>query len=201
MAMHGTGSAIAGGLLIGAVICFPVPLAVAQSAVSVTTKLDLAKCRHAAGTDEEDYGEWKCRGYRGIPIHVSAGDQRVFISFGRNAAAEPAARQTLASFNSEGDAVEWRLAADAIGKRRPFAAIVAWKTTVGENSVRGVVLVVTRLGPGPVCHVGYVDRLANPDAENLAREIADRHARAFRCGVDKPLILGQRGPGFSGPAP
>ena len=62
---------------------------------------------------------------------------------------------------------------------------------------------VTRLAPGRVCHVGYVDGRANPDANELAVQIADRHARAFQCGKDKPIILGVRGKGFTasyGPA-
>ena len=60
-------------------------------------------------------------------------------------------------------------------------------------------LVVTRLGPGGVCHVGYVDARANTDASALAQKIADEKARKFKCGVDKPIVLGNKGPGFSGP--
>ena len=52
-------------------------------------------------------------------------------------------------------------------------------------------LVVTRLGPGGVCHVGYVDAKANPDANELARKIADEHARTFKCGKDKRIVLGK----------
>jgi hypothetical protein len=68
-----------------------------------------------------------------------------------------------------------------------------------DGTVRGEVLVVTRLGPGGVCHVGYVDGRQNPNADDLAREIADKRARRFRCGKDKPIVLGDKGPGFSGP--
>jgi hypothetical protein len=54
------------------------------------------------------------------------------------------------------------------------------------------VLVVTRLGPGGVCHVGYVDARANAaNANELARQIADEHARTFKCATDKPVILGK----------
>jgi hypothetical protein len=60
-------------------------------------------------------------------------------------------------------------------------------------------LVVTRLAPGRVCHVGYIDAEANRDAIALARELADTKARKFRCGDDKTVVLGKRGPGFSGP--
>ena len=176
--------------------------AAAQSVTSVVTKLDLNKCRHTAGKVEEDYGDWRCSGYGGIPVNVAAGDQRSYVSFGRNAKKELAAQQTLASFNGEGDKVEWRGVRGAGGKLTPFATIMPWSTTVpgGDVPMRGQMLVITRLGPGGVCHVGYVDAKANPDADVLARKIADETARTFKCGSDKPQILGKRGPGFSGPA-
>ena len=54
-------------------------------------------------------------------------------------------------------------------------------------------LVVTRLSPGPVCHVAYVDVQANPDANELARKAADEIARDFRCGKDKVKTVGNSG--------
>jgi hypothetical protein len=54
-------------------------------------------------------------------------------------------------------------------------------------------------GPGGVCHVGYVDAVANANANDLAREIADKHARSFVCGKDKPIILGKGMPGNGPP--
>jgi hypothetical protein len=42
-----------------------------------------------------------------------------------------------------------------------------------------------------------VDALANRDADALARKIADERARTFRCATDKPVILGETGPGLS----
>ena len=41
-------------------------------------------------------------------------------------------------------------------------------------------LAVTRLPPGAVCHVAYVDVKANPNANELARKAADESARAFQ---------------------
>lgn len=192
--------ALAAAMLAGAIL-HAAPAA-AQTAASATTKLDLDKCRHTPGKAEEDYGEWRCQGYGGIPVHVAAGDQRVYVSFGRNAKKEPAAQQTLTAFNGEGDSIEWRGERGKDGKLKPFVAIMSWSTTVsgGDEPVRGRMLVITRLGPGAVCHVGYVDAQANADAVVLARKIADETARAFKCGLDKPQILGDRGPGFSGPA-
>jgi hypothetical protein len=174
--------------------------AFAEDIVSVTTPLNLKKCRHLPGKMEEDYGAWRCRGYGGIPVFVSAGDQRTYISYGRNAEQQPAARQTLASFNGEGDTIEWRASRGRDGKVRPFATIVRLSVTksAGEPAIKGAMLVVTRLGP-PVCRVGYVDALANPNAVALARQIADRNAPTFECQGSKPIFLGEKGPGFSGP--
>jgi hypothetical protein len=56
---------------------------------------------------------------------------------------------------------------------------------------------LTRLAPGGVCHIGYVDALANANANELARKIADERAGSFRCNADKPVIVGVTGPGFS----
>jgi hypothetical protein len=61
------------------------------------------------------------------------------------------------------------------------------------------VLVVSRLGAGGVCQVGYVDARANPNANELARQIADQHARKFDCEKDKPIVLGEVSPGIGMP--
>lgn len=168
----------------------------AEEASSAYTKVDVRKdCKHEPGRAEEDYGGWLCKGYAAAPMWLGAGDQRMFVSFGRRAKDEPAASETLAPFNDfyEG-VVEWRLAAGM-----PFAAIMRWnyKTQADRENRKatGRALVVTRLPPGPVCHVGYVDARANANANALARQIADGHARGFVCGKDKPVILGAVGRG------
>jgi hypothetical protein len=189
-------------LVAGVLALIACPASVRADAIgSVYTKLDLDKCRHQPGTEEEDEGEWFCTGYAGIAVHVSSAHAHSFVSFGRNAKRELAAEQTLRAFNSEGSTIEWRVARTPDAKMRPFAAIMRWSTTVTQQDdsiYRGQVLVVTRLAPGGVCHVGYVDARANPDANRLAQKIADGHARNFRCGTDQPIEAGHRGPGFSG---
>jgi hypothetical protein len=172
----------------------------AQTVESVFTDFDPARCRHMPGQVEEDYGEWRCKGYAGMAVWMAGADQRMMISFGRRAADEPAARQTLASFNGEGRKIELRIEM-AAGRKRPFAAIMRWSTTRPDDKgdqINGEMLVVTRLPPGPVCHVGYVDARANANASELAREIADTRARTFRC-TDARITLGAKGPGFSEP--
>jgi hypothetical protein len=183
-------------------LAFAGEVALAQTVASIYTPLDLKKCRHTAGKEVEDYGAWSCAGLGNIGVYVTAGDQRSYVSYGPNAAKQPAARETLASFNGEGTTIEWRGQRAPTGQLLPFATIMRWSTAVlsdNGDSVKGQVLVVTRLGKGGVCHVGYVDARANPDANALAQKIADETARAFKCDADKPIVLGNKGPGFSGP--
>jgi hypothetical protein len=169
--------------------------ALSQTIESVYTKFDAKKCKHTKGTEEEDYGSWLCPGYAGLQVHLSAGDQRMFVSYGpwKDSLA---AEQTFPGFNDvyEGT-VEWRIEKNAHGKPRPFATILRWnimtaedhEKATGPTKATGRTLVVTRLGPGGSCHVGYVDARANPAANEQARKIADEHARSFKCGKDEPI--------------
>ena len=50
---------------------------------------------------------------------------------------------------------------------------------------------ITKLGgPGQVCHVGYVNARANPDANAIAREVVDNGATEFECGSETALEYG-----------
>jgi len=122
--------------------------AMGQSVTRVYTKFDSKQCRHTRGVGAEDYGSWRCTGHDGIEVKLSAGDQRMQVSFGRDAAREPAARQTFPTFNHvyEGT-VEWRLESRPNGKPHPFATILRWnvKREGDERDSTGRVLVVTRL--------------------------------------------------------
>src|SRR3974390_2170172 len=78
---------------------------------SAYTTFDIDKCRHTPGQAPEDNGSWLCPGYSGIPVWFAEGDARMYASFGRKAADEPAAGETFPGFNdvSKGT-IEWRLA-------------------------------------------------------------------------------------------
>ena len=166
------------------------PCGAAEVLDSAFTHFDAKHCRHTPGTEEEDYGSWRCKGFAGIAVLLSAGDQRMTVSFGPHADDEPAAHETFGAFNDvyEGT-IEWRLERRPDGRMRPFATIVRWNVRIDEDDggrLRGRFLVVTRLGPGGVCRVGTVDATNDPDANQAARQMADKYARAFRCGKDKP---------------
>jgi hypothetical protein len=186
-------------------LAFATPPATAEPSAQISsayTDFDAEKCKHEPGMAEEDYGTWECPGYAGIPILLSAGDQRMYVSFGDASDDNLAMSQTFPGFNDKGT-VEWR-ATDG----KPFATILRWNVMTGKDqekatgpvSPSGSVLVVTRLGPGGTCQIGYVDARANPDANDLARKIADEHAKDFQCGKDKPIVLGKTDPDLALPS-
>lgn len=130
-------------------------------------------------------------------VLINEGDLREVVSVGRNhaaAAKEPAAQAWFGPFSSSGETVEWRAAGS-----KPFAIIQRWQ--IAENSeqdkhggpVSRAMLAVTRLPPGDVCHVAYVDVAANPNANELARQAADDFARDFKCGTDQVKAVGESG--------
>jgi hypothetical protein len=168
----------------------------AQDISYVYTKFDADQtCKHTKGTDVEDYGSWRCPGYGGLIVYLTAGDQRMQVSFGpsaKKAADEVAAGETFPGFNSVYDGtIEWRIEKLRNGQTRPFATILRWNTRTEDDAKRddgkstGRTLVVTRLNPGGVCHVGYVDG-RSPGANEAARKLADEKARSFKCGTDDP---------------
>ena len=60
------------------------PLSVrAEEIKSVYTSFDTDKCKHKPGTEAEDYGSWECSGYGDFPVLLAAGDQRMYVSFGK----------------------------------------------------------------------------------------------------------------------
>jgi hypothetical protein len=185
--------------------CLSAPFSVsAEEIKSVYTNFDADKCKHEPGTEEEDYGSWECPGYGGLPVLLAAGDQRMYVSFGKVDADDNfALAQTFPAFNDVyKGTVEWRLV-----DGRPFATILRWNVMTGKDNAKdkgpitpnGSVLVVTRLSPGGTCQIGYVDAHANADANELARKLADEHARDFRCGKDKPIVLGKTDPDLAMP--
>jgi hypothetical protein len=179
---------------IGLSLLLPLLAAIPAAAenLSAYTKIKLDACREIppAPDDPLESGAWWCGGHGGVAVYVSEGDLRFFVSYGENAPNELAAKTTLPAFNHIGEPIEWRLGPDG----RPFATILRFFTSTGDGAPDGQVLVITKLGgPGQICHLGYVDARINPDANALAREVADNGARDFACGGDTALCYGLSG--------
>ncbi len=178
--------------------CAGLNSAAAQSVGSTYTSTAAKDCRQVGKPSALDGSTTRvCKGKDGLVVLIAEDDLREIVSVGRNrraAAEEPAAKIWFAPFNSSETTIEWRAVAT-----KPFAIIQRWHIAdnadpdkQGRPNTKAM-LVVTRLPPGPVCHVAYVDAVANPTANELARKAADDFARSFSCGKDEVKIIGTRG--------
>ena len=173
------------------------PLA-AQTISSTYTSTEPKNCRViATGTGGEDSASRICPGKAGFIILVNEDDLREAVSAGRTRAAaakEPAAESWFAPFNSTTTTIEWRMQ-----DGKPFAVIQRWHIADNNDQDKDgrprdkAMLAVTRLPPGAVCHVAYVDVAANPNANELVRKAADEIARTFTCGKDEVKVVGASG--------
>jgi hypothetical protein len=169
----------------------------AEELVSQYTSADVKKCRkfHSVKIDAETEhaAAWVCKGLAGYVVVVSEDDLRTTVSVGRTikaAGAEPAASQGFASFNSTHNTIEWRSRKGG----KPFAIIQRWSVSTydekADKSKSNQMLIVTRLPPGPVCHVAHIDVPGNKDANAVARKAADELARKFKCEEDRVHSFG-----------
>ena len=176
----------------------PIPPANAQIIGSTYTSTAPKDCRViSAGNGIDDSTIRVCPGMAGLKVLVSEDDLRETVSVGRNRAAaakEPAAQAGFGPFNSTTATIEWRALSG-----KPFAIIQRWHIADASDEddngrpIGKPMLVVTRLPPGPVCHVAYIDVKANSDVNELARKAADEVARGFNCGKDEVKVIGASG--------
>jgi hypothetical protein len=179
-------------------LCTGLDYAAAQSVGSAYSSTAPKDCRQIGKPSELDGSTTRvCKGRDGLVVLIAEDDLREIVSVGRNrkaAAEEPAAKIWFGPFNSSEITVEWRTAG-----AKAYAIIQRWHIADGTDPDKQgrpntkAMLVVTRLPPGPVCHVAYVDAIANPNSNELARKAADDFARSFTCGTDEVKIVGASG--------
>lgn len=144
-------------------------------------------------------GEAICPGYNGYSIHLNAYDLKYLVDFGP--VDEPwEFRGGFQGFNYTNSTVEWRLEGG-----KPYATILRWYVDTFDERVadigEGQILVISTVadpdkpeGQRKSCPVGYVDALANSDANTIAQQVADTIGRDFVCGDDRVQIYGKTGP-------
>lgn len=170
----------------------------AFGAESLFTKLVLDRCK----TVSEDQGGviLRCPGLKKYPILYKEGDLRPSVFYGPvNKDYSDSAFESFSAFASVNTTVEWRIA-----DKKPYAAIVRFfisnadpQTGATPDSLKGQVLVVSRVASsddGRSCVIGMVDALANRNANEIARKLADEQASQFACGSDQALFEGEKGP-------
>ena len=163
------------------------PVGAQSGFTSAYTDLNLDEC---LVLEADDFGvSWSCPGYKGFPLLVQEGDLRFSLGYGFDAKENSVGFQTLPPFNYLGAKLEWRLS-NALGRWFPIATIVRYYTADPETGEdKGQVLVVTQIAQGNSCHIAYVDALANKNANELARQAADK-AGNFDCANDEVEIIG-----------
>lgn len=149
------------------------------------TDIDFDQC---TTIEADDMGSISaCPGYKGYPVVIGEGDLRMFVSFGIKPTEERAAEQTLGPFNHLGKKIEWRIESDD-DNFQPRATIIRWFTAGDNGQDKGQVLVVTQIKFGAICQIALIDALANKNANELARKIANEKAGSFDCSKEPDII-------------
>lgn len=149
---------------------------------SAYTTLDLDACTVTASESEE--GQWaerSCPGYKGIRLFVDDGDGRFDIDAGRR----NQGFESLLAFNNPPTTIEWRLK-----DGKPFAVI--YRISDATEEARGrTALFVERIGTDDRlgCTVAQVAG-DEPNPNRKARELADTTAMDFACETDEPHLVG-----------
>lgn len=128
-----------------------------------------------------------CAGYKGYPVVIGDNDLRMSVSYGVQPLEEKAANQSFAPFNHIGQKIEWRIETDD-DFFQPRATILRWYLSGEDGSDKYQILVVTQLKYGATCHIAYIDALSVPNANELAREVADERAGSFECSEGPEII-------------
>lgn len=158
--------------------------AVADRVDSVYSTLDWDACAVLDAPATGESGDWvslRCDGIAGYQVHVTDSDQRMSLDYTAHRGSGP--WESFSGFNHVHDVIEWRRQQGPDGRRAPFATIHRW--FVGPTDHQRQMLVVQTVAERPgqeSCMVGYIDATATPDANVVARRVADRHARGFVCG-------------------
>ena len=149
------------------------------------TDIDFDQCTSIESDDMG--GTFACPGYRGYPVVIGEGDLRMFVSFGIKPTEERAMQQTLGPFNHLGEKIEWRIESDD-ETFQPRATIIRWFTSGDNGEDKGQVLVVTQIKLGATCQIALIDALAMKNANEKAREIADKNAGSFDCANEPEIV-------------
>lgn len=163
----------------------------AQRPESRYIKFSLDACETIERDEESGAIIQRCNDEGDYEIYVAEGDLRYFVGYGSNGLNQRAFSQTLAPFNRINNVLELR---KYEGGDKAYAAILRYYTDSGmdNGSSKGEVLVVTKLDGEEACHMAYIDARANPNANELAREIADGD-EGFDCAKDEPQVIGETG--------
>lgn len=167
-----------------------------DNAVSTYTNIEPDVCEGIYANEEglvfvsacEGVGPWtvyvhadshrEMTAYATVP--VAAGERPDHFAFGGY----------MGNMGGYNNTIEWRLKQEG---GEPFATIHRYRFPDMEDFSRArEILTVTALRADYAlesCHVGYVDATDLPDANALARELADRLSYTYQCGTDQIWVI------------
>jgi len=148
---------------------------------SAYTAFDLEACRLIGESSEGASADYACPGRGGVPIFVHLGDGRLDIDAG----IDGEEFTTIGAFNELGERLEWRMKDGS-----PFAVIFRYRDVAPQSEGR-TVIGIEKIGRAdkPGCRVAQIGG-ETPDANRVAREMADARAEDFLCGADEMRVVG-----------
>ncbi len=148
---------------------------------SAYTAFDLEACRITSESSEGASADYVCSGHGDVPLFIHLGDGRLDVDAG----VDGGEFTTIGAFNELGDRFEWRMK-----DGEPFAVIFRYRDVAPQSAGRTVIGIekIGRAGE-PGCRVAQIAG-DTPDANSVARKIADTRAEDFRCGVDEMRVVG-----------
>ena len=157
-----------GPILAGFVLLAATPVVAQPKVMSAYTGLDLDRCKQLDHGETPESTEWRCSGYRGVPLFVQNGDERYDVDAG----VEDEDALWAHTFDYPGKTVEWRIAGG-----KPFAIIYRLRSANPERP-RTTVLAVESVGMRghPGCRVATIPG-STRNANQQARSAADRLLR------------------------
>lgn len=166
----------------------------AEAGTSAYSELDLDVCTLLEQEPEFGAALWRCPGVAGYDVFVREGDLRFYLAYAPEGSIPDAHGTTVAPFNRLGPRLEWRLDEQGV----PYATIVRYFVDLGPETgaaegSEAPVLVVSKFENGDSCHISFIDASVNPDANEIARQVADERAAEFWCESDAPDIDGKTG--------
>lgn len=146
------------------------------------TKMDVAPREGG----QEDYLQFECKGTGGYRLFWIEVDMRqtLTLQFGKKEMPLEFEQKVTLAQNAAGPKVEWRVGNDG----KPYALIVRVRSA-GEDPDKfsDETLVVAKVTPTSSCVVGKVNAKKHPNANEMARTIADTRAPKADCATFVPV--------------
>jgi hypothetical protein len=161
------------------------------------------KATHSMASDDDQGGDsvsMYCPGWKKYQVLYKEGDGRVSVHYGYlSKKIVDSYWESFGPFSSAAEKIEWRVDDKGLpvaAIHRYFLANIDEQTGMPSDALRGQVLVISKVGQPKDksgCVAGLVDALANKDANEVARKVADEIAPTFRCERDAATYHGKRG--------